>query len=165
VTIAHALSRKTRDDLILPYLSFQGLGAVVAALTLRLFFLNQMVFPADLGSTELARGLNPLFGIGIEALGTFLLCAAALTATFYVRKPLWQATLVGGTLFLLILMFGPLTGASFNPARSVGPAFWSWHWSGEYVYLIGPLIGAICAALFFKVIGRAKKAESAVCLC
>jgi MIP family channel proteins len=165
VTIAHALSRKTRNDLILPYLWFQGLGALAAALTLRMFFLNETVFPADLGSTELARGLNPVLGIGIEAVGTFLLCSAALTATFYVRKPLWQAILVGGTLFLLILMFGPLTGASFNPDRSVGPAFWSWHWSGEYVYLIGPLIGAICAALLFKVIGRAKNSESAVCLC
>jgi len=165
VTIAHALSRKTRNHLILPYLCFQGLGAVAAALTLRMFFLNQTVFPADLGSTELARGLNPLVGIGIEAIGTFLLCSAALTATFYVRKPLWQAILVGGTLFLLILMFGPLTGASFNPDRSFGPAFWAWHWSGEYVYLIGPLIGAIFAALLFKVINRAKKSESAVCLC
>jgi len=165
VTIAHALSRKTRNHLILPYLCFQGLGAVTAALTLRMFFLNRTVFPADLGSTELARGLNPLFGIGIEAIGTFLLCSAALAATFYVRKPMWQAVLVGGTLFLLILMFGPLTGASFNPDRSFGPAFWSWHWSGEYVYLIGPLIGAIFAALLFEVVGRAKKSESVVCLC
>jgi len=165
VTIAHALSRKTRNDLILPYLIFQGLGALTAALTLRIFFLNQTVFPADLGSTELARGLNPLLAIGIEAGGTFLLCSAALAATFYVRKPLWQALLVGGTLFLLILMFGPLTGASFNPARSVGPAFWSWHWSGEYVYLVGPLVGAIFAALLFKVIDRGKKTQGTVCLC
>ena len=165
VTIAHALSRKTRNDLILPYLIFQGLGALVAALTLRIFFLNQTVFPADLGSTELARGLNPLLGIGIEAVGTFLLCSAALAATFYVRKSLWQALLVGGTLFLLILMFGPLTGASFNPDRSIGPAFWSWHWSGEYVYLVGPLVGAIFAALLFKVIGRGKKTQGTVCLC
>lgn len=165
VTIAHALSKKTRNDLILPYLCFQGLGAAVAALTLRMFFLNQTVFPADLGSTELARGLNPLLGIGIEAIGTFLLCSAALTATFYVRKTLWKAVLVGGTLFLLILMFGPFTGASFNPDRSFGPAFWSWHWSGEYVYLIGPLIGAVLAALLFKVIRPARTSESAVCFC
>ena len=165
VTIAHALSKKTRNDLILPYLCFQGLGAAVAALTLRMFFLNQTVFPADLGSTELARGLNPLLGIGIEAIGTFLLCSAALTATFYVRKTLWQAVLVGGTLFLLILMFGPLTGASFNPDRSFGPAFWSWHWSGEYVYLIGPLIGAVLAAFLFKMIRSARTTENAACFC
>ena len=165
VTIAHAFARRTRNDLILPYLFFQGLGAVVAALTLRMFFLNQTVFPADLGSTELARGVNPLYGVAIEATGTFLLCSAALTATFYLRKPVGQAALVGGTLFLLILLFGPLTGASFNPARSIGPALWSWHWGGEYVYVIGPFIGAVLAALLFKLVDYAKKQESLVCVC
>jgi MIP family channel proteins len=165
VTIAHALAKRTRNDLILPYLCFQGFGAVVAALTLRMFFLNQTAFPADLGSTELAGGLNPIYGIAIEAIGTFLLCSAALTATFYIQKPPRQAALVGGTLFFLILLFGPLTGASFNPARSMGPALWSWHWGGEYVYLIGPLLGASLAALFFKLIDHASKSQNPVCLC
>ena len=152
VTIAHAFARKTRNDLLLPYLFFQGVGAVLAGLTLRLLFLSHSVLPADLGSTELARGINPVYGIGIEAIGTFLLSSAALTATFYIRGRAKQAALVGGTLFFLILMFGPLTGASFNPARSIGPALWSWHWAGEYVYFIGPLIGAILAALLFKTV-------------
>jgi len=152
VTIAHAFAKRTGNDLILPYICFQGLGALVAALTLRLFYLNRTVFPADLGSTELARGVNPLFAIGIEAVGTFLLCSAALASTFYVRKPIRQAVLVGGTLFSLILLFGPLTGASFNPARTVGPAFWSWHWAAEYVYLIGPLLGAFSAAMIFRLL-------------
>ena len=165
VTIAHAFARRTRSDLVVPYICFQGLGAVVAALTLRLFFLNQTILPSDLGSTELARGVDPLYGIAIEAIGTFLLCSAALSATFYVRKRIKQAALVGGTLFFLILLFGPLTGASFNPARSFGPALWSWHWAGEYVYLVGPFVGAVLAALFFKVVDSAKKPQSLVCLC
>ena len=162
VTIAHAFSKNTRNDLILPYLSFQALGALLAALTLRLFFLNRSVFPADLGSTELARGVSPIVGIIIEAIGTFLLCSSALTATLYLRKPLHQAILVGGTLFFLILLFGPLTGASFNPDRSLGPALWAWHWSDEYVYLVGPLIGAVLAALLFEMIEYGKKTKSLV---
>jgi MIP family channel proteins len=165
VTIAHALAKRTRNDLILPYLCFQGLGAIVAALTLRMFFLNQTVFPADLGSTELAHGVDPIYGIVIEAIGTFLLCSAALTATFYVRKPVRQAALVGGTLFFLILLFGPLTGASFNPARSMGPALLTWQWGNEYVYLIGPFIGALLAALLFKLVDYASKSQNLVCLC
>lgn len=165
VTIAHVFTKRTRNNLIIPYFCFQALGAVIGALTLRLFFLNRNVFPADLGSTELARGLNPLYGILIEAVGTFLLCSAALTSTFYIRRPISQAALVGGTLFLLILMFGPLTGASFNPARSVGPALWSWHWGDEYVYLVGPLLGAVLTALLFKLIERAKKTATLVCPC
>jgi MIP family channel proteins len=165
VTIAHAFTNRARSDLVLPYLCFQGLGAVVAALTLRVFFLNQTVFPADLGSTELARGVNPIYGIAIEAIGTFFLCSAALIATIYVRRPIWQAALVGGSLFLLILLCGPVTGASFNPARSVGPALMSWHWANEYVYLIGPLLGAVFAALLFKLLENARKPKTLVLLC
>jgi MIP family channel proteins len=164
VTFAHAFTRRTRNNLIVPYICFQGLGAIVGGLTLRVFFLSRTVFPADLGSTELARGVNPLYGIGIEAIGTFFLCSAALTATFYVRKPIWQAILVGGTLFFLILLFGPLTGASFNPARSLGPALWSWHWGDEYVYLVGPLLGAVFAAQLFNLVENARKSEYLACL-
>ena len=151
VTIAHALAKRTRNELVLPYICFQALGAVVGALTLRIFFLSQTVFPADLGSTELALGVTPLYGIILEALGTFALCSSALMATFYVRKPSRQAVLVGGTLFVLILLIGNLTGASFNPARSIGPAVSSDHWSNILVYLIGPFLGAVCAALPFRL--------------
>jgi MIP family channel proteins len=163
VTIAHAFSGRTRNNLVVPYICFQGFGAIVAGLTLRVFFLNRTVFPADLGSTELARGVNPLYGIGIETIGAFLLCSAALAATFYMQKPTSRAALVGGTLFLLILLFGPLTGASFNPARSFGPALWSLHWDDEYVYLVGPLLGAALASLLFKLVENAKNSRRPSC--
>jgi MIP family channel proteins len=165
VTVTHKIARKTRSDLIVPYICFQVLGGVVAALTLHMFFSKQAVLPADLGSTELALGMNAPLGIAVETIGTFLLCSAALTATFYVRQPINQAALVGGTLFFLILLFGPLTGASFNPARSIGPALFSWHWRDQYVYLVGPLLGAILAAVPFRLIQDDKKAEDSVCMC
>jgi len=154
VTLAHALVKRIRTEQILPYLFFQALGAIVAALTLRAFFLNRPVFPADLGATELARGVLPILGIIYEAIGTFLLCSAALIATFYVQRRGAQAALVGGTLFVLILLLGNLTGASFNPARSIGPALSSGHWSNIYVYLTGPFLGALLSAIPFRLIER-----------
>lgn len=165
VTLAHAFARKARTDTVLPYLCFQAVGGIEAALTLHLFFLNQSVIPADLGSTELARGVTPLYGILLEAIGTFLLCSAALAATFYVRQPRRQAALMGGTLFLLILLLGHLTGASFNPARSIGPALSSGHWGNILVYLIGPLLGALLAAIPFRLLHQETKLELALCLC
>jgi MIP family channel proteins len=165
VTLAHAFARKTRTDTILPYLCFQAIGGIVAAFTLRLFFLNQLVMPADLGSTELARGVTPLYGVLLEAIGTFLLCSAALTATFYVRRPIRQAVLVGGALFLLILLIGHLTGASFNPARSIGPALSSGHWSNILVYLIGPLLGALLSAIPFRLLHSDMRPEPSVSTC
>ena len=165
VTLAHAFAGKASRDMILPYLCFQAVGGIVAAFTLRLFFLNHSVMPADLGSTELAYGVTPLYGILLEAIGTFLLCSAALTATFYVRQPIRQAALVGGTLSLLILLIGNLTGASFNPARSIGPALSSGHWSNILVYLIGPLLGALLAAIPFRLSHQETKLELPLCPC
>ncbi len=157
VTLAHALVRKIRTDQILPYLFFQALGAIVAAFTLRVFFLNSTVFPADLGATELAPGVLPLLGVIYEAIGTFLLCSAALIATLYVHRPIRQAGFVGGTLFVLILAVGEVTGASFNPARSIGPALSSGHWANIYVYLAGPFLGALLSAIPFRLIERGRR--------
>ena len=161
VTLAHALVKKIRTDKILPYLFFQALGAIVAAFTLRAFFLNRAVFPADLGSTELAPGVLPMLGIIYEAIGTFLLCSAALIATFYVKRPIRHASLVGGTLFVLILAVGEVTGASFNPARSIGPALSSGHWANIYVYLAGPFLGALLSAIPFRLAERNRELRAA----
>jgi len=57
---------------------------------------------------------------------------------------------VGGTLAILILLIGPLTGAGFNPARSLGPALASGYFSNLYVYVIGPAVGALIAGLLFE---------------
>jgi MIP family channel proteins len=159
VTLSHALVNKIRTDQILPYLFFQALGAIVAAFTLRAFFLNRPVFPVDLGATELAPGVLPALGIIYEAIGAFLLCSAALVATFYVQRRVAQAALVGGTLFVLILLLGNLTGASFNPARSIGPALSSGHWSNIYVYLTGPFLGALLSAIPFRLIERTRETK------
>ncbi len=162
VTLAHAFAKKTRSDLQLPYTYFQGFGTIVAAFTLRLFFLNRSVFPADLNSTELAAGVTPINGILFEATGTFLLCLAALATTFYVRKSMRQAAFMDGTLFFLILLLGHLTGASFNPARSIGPALSSGHWSNMVVYLIGPFLGAVFATIPFRLVNDDDKSKSLI---
>jgi len=56
---------------------------------------------------------------------------------------------VGATLFLLILLIGPLTGASFNPARSLGPSLFSGYFRNQIVYYVGPLTGGLLAGLAF----------------
>jgi len=77
---------------------------------------------------------------------------SALAATAWVRRAVLQAIAVGGTLTVLILFIGPLTGAGFNPARSLGPALASGYISNLYVYVIGPFVGALLAGLLFRQI-------------
>ena len=81
--------------------------------------------------------------------------------------------LVGGTLFVLILFIGPLTGASFNPARSLGPSLFSGYLTNQFVYYVGPVLGAACAGGVFAMVkrihekksGNIKKELDIVCMC
>ena len=169
VTLAHVLTRLTRPGLLVPFVAFQILGGLLAGLTLRFAF-GSSGGTTSLGSTKLASGLNPTTGIVLEILGTAVLSFSALVATSRIRSHKFQALTVGTTLVSLILVLGDLTGASFNPARSLGPSVASGYFADWYVYWIGPLLGGVVGALIFKLAGKWRwtsrgRGELPVCLC
>jgi glycerol uptake facilitator-like aquaporin len=168
LSLSAGISRLIRARLLVPYIFFQIVGGLLAGVTLRyLFFSTPDV--TSLGSTKLASGIGPIAGIGLEAIGTFFLAMSALIASTSMKKGWAQALVIGGTLFVLIMLIGPLTGASFNPARSLGPSLLSGYLSNLYVFIAGPAVGAVAAGLVFRVIRQNGKARSAknnpVCLC
>jgi glycerol uptake facilitator-like aquaporin len=59
------------------------------------------------------------------------------------------AIAIGGTVGLGALFAGPVSGASMNPARSLAPALVSWTWEAQWVYVTGPLAGAMAGALLY----------------
>ena len=166
ITVAVASAKLLRKDLFVPYLFFQLVGGLLAGLTLRLFFLS-FDNGSSLGSTKLANGISPALGMSFEAIGTFVLASSALVAsTRMENNPRNQAVLVGTTLFVLIIFIGPLTGASFNPARSLGPSLASGYAQNIYVYIAGPILGALAAGLLFRVIRDDRRNKrNLVCLC
>jgi glycerol uptake facilitator-like aquaporin len=89
-----------------------------------------------------------------EASGTFILAFSSLIAIRRIKNRVNQALVVGTTLFILILLIGPLTGAGFNPARSLGPSLASGYSQDLYVYLIGPTVGGFSAGLLYRIILR-----------
>jgi len=166
ITLAAMSARLLRKGLLAPYLFFQLLGGVLAGLSLRIFFISFQT-KTELGSTALTKGVDPLVGITIEAMGTFVLASSALIASTRIRGSQNQAIFVGSTLFILIIFIGPLTGAGFNPARSLGPSLASGYTQNLYVYIVGPILGALAAGLVFRVIrkGGEGKAGNSVCMC
>jgi glycerol uptake facilitator-like aquaporin len=67
---------------------------------------------------------------------------------------------IGLTLFFCVLMGGPITGGSLNPARSLGPALLTGGLSTFWIYLAGPLAGAgLSAGVYRLLITKGKKAK------
>jgi len=153
VTLGSTLAGISKSDLLLPYVLFQVAGALLAGLSLALVFGSQGS-ATSLGSTKLAAGVSPTEGVALEIVGTFILVVSALSAGSFLKSSLRQALLVGGTLFVLILFIGPLTGASLNPARSLGPSLFSGYFDNQALYYIGPALGGACAGLIFRRLKR-----------
>jgi len=149
LTLGAASARLLKGSLAIPYALSQTAGGLLAGVTLRLIF-GPMGDTTSLGATKLASGIGTTTGIALEALGTFILALSALAATAWINRARLQAVVVGGTLTILIVLVGPLTGAGFNPARSLGPALASGNLTNLYVYLVGPFAGALIAGLLFR---------------
>ena len=99
------------------------------------------------GTVVIADGLTFLPAISVEAILTAVLVYTVLLATADARAPKLGALLVGGVITANILIGGLLTGAAMNPARWFGPALAFGDLSAAAVYIVGPLIGAVVAAL------------------
>jgi aquaporin Z len=138
------------------YIVVQLLGGIVGALVLR-FVLGGA--ETGLGATVLAENLaigavtisvTPLAGLVLEIILTFFLANAVLNTAVAGRGGHVAALAIGLTLTFCILMGGPLTGASLNPARTIGPAIAAGIFSDIWLYIVGPVVGGILAGLLYN---------------
>ena len=89
----------------------------------------------------------------METLLSFLLMFVILNiSTNTKEKDLIAGVVVGATIALEALFAGPITGASMNPARSLGPALVSGHLQYVWIYLTAPVLGAILACPICRLI-------------
>lgn len=154
ITVAAASAGLLKRKMIAPYLFFQMLGGMLAGAALKFFFGGLGGNASLFGATKLSRGVGPIAGTVFEAWGTFVLAFSALITIRKVKNRANQALAVGTTLFILILLIGPLTGAGFNPARSLGPSLASGYNRDLYVYFIGPTVGGLSAGLLCRIVLR-----------
>jgi len=138
----------------------QLLGGTLGALALRGVAPGGAVAATSLGATRLSPDTSQLQGLGIEMVLTGVLVLVALGTLREARDPdsRYAAIAVGLALSASVLFALPLTGASFNPARSLGPAIAVGDWSDWWVYWVGPFVGAVLAAgLYQWIIGRPRE--------
>jgi MIP family channel proteins len=129
------------------YIPAQLTGATLGALLLRIVWDGT---PADLGATVPTVGAGPALVYEV-VMTAFLMLVITAVATDSRAVGAAAAIAIGGTVALDALFGGPVTGASMNPARSFGPALVAGQWHDFWVYVVGPLAGAMIGAFAYEL--------------
>lgn len=150
VTFAALVGRRITGRLAAVYVVAQLLGGIAGAVILLAAYPDPGA-NANLGAQALGPGVTLGQAILIEAVLTFLLVFVVYATAI---DPRGTARAIAGfgiglTVAADILMGGPLTGASMNPARSLGPALVAGFWDNHLVYWVGPLLGGAVAGLLY----------------
>jgi aquaporin NIP len=147
VSLAFALTRHFPWPRLLAYWAAQITGAVAAAALLR----SSLGDLADIGATVPSGSDGQAFLW--EAVLTFFLMFVIMAVATDTRAVGEAAAIaIGGTVALDALFGGPITGASMNPARSLGPALIAPEFTALWVYLLAPLVGAAGGALAYQFV-------------
>ena len=145
VSLAFALRGDFPWKRVPGYIIIQLVGATLACLFLRLVFGNV----EHLGATLPGPGYKDWQALLMEIVLTALLVSVILgTASAAQNVGAIAALGVGGYIALAGLWAAPVSGVSMNPARSFGPALASGDWKSYWVYLVGPVAGALIAVGF-----------------
>lgn len=137
VSIAFSITGQLERKMLIPYLIAQFSGGIIAAYAV-----------GDFGATEFS--LDTGMGIGIEILITFILMMSIYLTIFRTDSDLIVALVVGSVVACLAFMFGSYTGASMNPARTLGPNLISNSITVIPIYLISTIFGSCLAAYLVK---------------
>lgn len=150
VTFSLALTKRIPWASLAPYLVAQFAGAAAAALVTWGFFGQAAREVANVGATVPAVGVSSWTVLLVEAVGTLLLMTVVIATTTDDRAPAASAPLaVGFALAAAVFIAAPLTGAGINPARALGPMMVAGQMGAWWAYLLGPVLGAAFAAVFY----------------
>lgn len=147
VTLAFWSVRRFPGRDVLPYVAAQCAGAMGAALALR-WLLGPV---GGLGATLPALPLGRSFAVeaGYSAILALVIFGVATDDRVPRSVPPFA---VGATVFAGALVAGPLTGGSFNPARSLGPAIAGGGWTAHWLYWLAPISGMLIAARGYEAL-------------
>ncbi len=159
VTLAAAAIKRISPIDAVIYILAQLSGGVLGALLTKGLLLDEGR-ATHYGAAQVSGLLSGnVAGAAVEAIGTFCLVLVILSAV-YSRKSFkeWAPLAIGTTLGFIVMVGGPLTGGSFNPARWFGPALVGNTWGGTWPYLVGPIVGSLLAAAVFVFVLEASGA-------
>ena len=157
VTIGFWSVRRFRGTDVVPYVISQCVGAVAASLLCGWLLGDIGNYGATVPSIAVARAF--VVELGFTGLLGFVIMGVATDS----RTPAAVAPFaIGATVFAGALVTGPLTGGSFNPARSLGPAIASGVWTAHWLYWIAPIAGMSLGMRLYDVLRPAQADDGVV---
>ena len=152
VTLGMAAAKKFPWNYTPVYIGAQLVGAILGALATWLTFGGAGArSEANLAATYPARGVGDLQAFVVEILITFILVFVVMAVATDERAPAAIAPIaVGFALAVGVFIAGPVTGGSVNPARSLGPMLVAGNLTSVWLYILGPIIGGVLAALLYQ---------------
>lgn len=168
VTIALAAARRFRAAEVIPYILAQLIGALAGGLLVIGIFGHRALHANVAGGTVVQPGYSYAQAFGAEALGTALLLLAIMALAVDSRAPAgWAGLIIGLVVAGEIMVIGPISDGSVNPARTFGPyaatSILGGHapWHQYWLYWAGPVAGALAAVLAYQFIARPRPAGAA----
>ena len=161
VTIAHWATRRLETRKVAPYILGQLAGATIAGFVQLVLWTssNNRALVQAAQSTFLGDTIpSPQFGIGAvllaEVIGTAILVFTIFGATSKTADSSRAGVTIGFSLAAIVWMFGPISGASLNPARTWGPTIASTVFSltplgNLWIYVVGPVLGGLLGAFLY----------------
>ncbi|MGH3327293.1 MAG: MIP/aquaporin family protein [Streptomycetales bacterium] len=159
VTIALAVTGRFSWAEVAPYIVAQLAGAWGGAALIVGVVGDRATDLGGVGLTTLGPGVSDLQGVIAEGVGTFLLMITIMALAVDRRAPVgWAGFVIGLAVACEIMVIGPFTNGSVNPARTFGPYVMNdlfggpTPWNEYWIYIVGPVMGAVVAAVVYEVL-------------
>jgi aquaporin TIP len=149
ITLGFLVTRRIRPVLAVAYWASQLLGAIAGAFLLRFLF-NEI--SVKFGAAPAVHGVNDARAFVLEAVMTAFLVWAVWATAVDPRGAFKSIAglAIGLTITIDVFVGGRVTGAAMNPARAFGPQLAGNQWSSWWIYWVGPIAGALVAALLYE---------------
>ena len=165
ITVAAVILGKKSLPMAALYTCAQCVGSLLGYGLLKLITPSTLLYSTSLAkagsfcTTDVYHGLKANQGFLVEILATAVLVLFACGLWDYrnVKNTDSVSIRFGLCIAVLCMVFIPYTGSSMNPARSLGPAVWNGYWDNHWIYWVGPICGAIVAALLYRCLFLCKR--------
>lgn len=152
VSLGLAVARRFPMQEVIPYWIAQLIGGFLAVPVSVVLYTNDV---KDALVSAPASGVDGWRALLIEAVGTFLFLLVIVTVVSddtAAWKGVLAPTAIGGFIFTAALTLGAFSSGSFNPARSIDPAIWAVDFGDLWIFIVGPLLGAMVAGIAAMIV-------------